>query len=357
MDTALKQIAILEKDKNGDLYLTWSYPILTPEAETLEKIIRERSNLDKPEIPLQFSFSRYKDKWIYIFTDTNLNTTVEVMKLVTAFSICLFTDTYQPEKYGALCKILATLYNQTGNPVKLLECYLDIFRKGSYTSSNGELKYEDGSFDKKSCYLATSVKDVIKMFEEEIILLWTALLMKKRVIIFCDKLGALLKVIRAVPLFVWHRQDWNILRPYMNITEPEIKEIKDEGIYVAGFIDPTIKRQERFYDLFVDVTNRTITVPDHAKDDFILGTFHQDLATWLTSKADDPNVSDEDILRELTGKTKALLKKLEQLKVKDKDGNNTYITLENLQSSRLPPNMDRFLFAVASAEGLTKTSR
>jgi hypothetical protein len=36
--------------------------------------------------------------------------------------------------------------------------------------------------------------------------------MKKRVAVFCEKLSALLKFIRAMPLFVFHRQDWNVLR-------------------------------------------------------------------------------------------------------------------------------------------------
>eukprot|EP01120_Amphizonella_sp_Union-15-10_P008965 TRINITY_DN330_c0_g1_i2.p1 TRINITY_DN330_c0_g1~~TRINITY_DN330_c0_g1_i2.p1 ORF type:complete len:355 (+),score=56.62 TRINITY_DN330_c0_g1_i2:41-1105(+) len=354
MDTSLKHIAILEKDKNGDLFLTWSYPTLGQDSQTLELILKERSNLAKGEANLPFSFSRYKDKWIYIWTEANTNTQVNVMKLVNVFAICLFTETFHPEKYSALCELLAKLYNQTGNPVKLLECYLDVFRTAKY--SNGGIVYDDSVFDKKLSLLATSIKEVIRMFEEEIILLWSALLMKKRIVIYCDKLDSLLKVIRAAPLFIWHRQDWNTLRPFMTITEPEIKDIREEGVYVAGFIDPEIKRQEKFYDVFVDVTNRTITVPDHAKDDFNLGAFHQELANYLVSKAEDESVSDQDLIKELTLRTKALIKKLDLLKVKN-DSGQAYITLEHLQSSRLPPHMDRFLFAVASAEGMTQTSR
>lgn len=40
-------------------------------------------------------------------------------------------------------------------------------------------------------------------------------MMKKRIIVYSEKLGLLLKLIRAFPLFAFHRQDWDILRPYV----------------------------------------------------------------------------------------------------------------------------------------------
>lgn len=40
-------------------------------------------------------------------------------------------------------------------------------------------------------------------------------MMKKRIIVYSEKLGLLLKLIRAFPLFSFHRQDWDILRPYV----------------------------------------------------------------------------------------------------------------------------------------------
>jgi hypothetical protein len=52
-------------------------------------------------------------------------------------------------------------------------------------------------------------------------------------------------------------------------------------------------------------------------------------------------------------KTKELLSKLESLKVDHPDG-NSYIDLQTLSNTKLPPNMDRFLYAIATAEGMTK---
>ena len=39
--------------------------------------------------------------------------------------------------------------------------------------------------------------------------------MKKRVAVYSDRIGHVLRVIRALPLFSFHRQDWDVLRPYV----------------------------------------------------------------------------------------------------------------------------------------------
>ena len=52
-------------------------------------------------------------------------------------------------------------------------------------------------------------------------------------------------------------------------------------------------------------------------------------------------------------KTKELLGKIEQLKTEHEDG-NSYVDLQTLENTKLPANMDRFLYAVAAAEGMTK---
>jgi len=77
-------------------------------------------------------------------------------------------------------------------------------------------RFNDSEIDVRKSLLVTSIKgnyillldisrsffvneggeDVVRMFGIEIILLWTALLMKKRVAVFSEKLSILLRVIR-----------------------------------------------------------------------------------------------------------------------------------------------------------------
>lgn len=73
------------------------------------------------------------------------------------------------------------------------------------------------------CLLA----DVTKLFGPEMVLLWSALLMKKRVVVYSEKLTVLLRVIRALPLLVSYRQNWSILRPLVTLQgDLEIADLK-----------------------------------------------------------------------------------------------------------------------------------
>ncbi len=102
------------------------------------------------------------------------------------------------------------------------------------------------------------------------------------------------------------------------------------------------------------VNERSISVAEHAKVDFRLGAFHKDLATFLVESSENPEEESLSIIQELSKKTREFLNKLLTLQVEDEAGNRS-ITLESLQQRNLPPNMDHFLFAVAAAEGLTKS--
>jgi len=257
------------------------------------------------------------------------------------------------EKWAALAKILCTIYTSTGSPVKVLEAYLRVLTKGKLdAASSGGTAFVETDFDVRRAYLITSLKDIVKLFGLESILLWDALLMKKRVVVYSDNLALLLKVVRGLPLLVWHRQDWELLRPYVNFTDTQLEELRSTGVYIAGFTDPAIKVKKDYYDVLVDLTTRHVSVAEHAQNDFKMGAFHKELATWLVQSSENAETTAQTIIKDLAVKTKDIVSKLQLLRVEDEEGNKR-ITLENLQSRRLPPNMDRFLFTVAVAEKMT----
>ena len=90
-------------------------------------------------------------------------------------------------------------------------------------------------------------------------------MMKKRVAVYCDRSSTLLRVIRAFPLFIWHRRDWDLIHPYTKMDDNEIQELEKARVYCAGFTDPEIKSRTQLYDLFIDLNERTISVAEHAK--------------------------------------------------------------------------------------------
>ena len=57
---------------------------------------------------------------------------------------------------------------------------------------------------------------------------------------------------RTLPLFVWHRQNWNIVYPNVDLVESELEDLATRGTYVAGFTDATVEGRSELYDLFVN---------------------------------------------------------------------------------------------------------
>ena len=130
------------------------------------------------------------------------------------------------------------------------------------------------------------------MFGMEIVLLWNALVLKKRVVMYSDSMEELQQLARVLPQFVWHRQDWAGLRPFVTAKKAEVQELISAGVYIAGFTDSGVRSNEQLYDVYVDLPARSIQVAEHAKAEFALGQIHKDFANFLVSasEADDDQV-------------------------------------------------------------------
>lgn len=63
----------------------------------------------------------------------------------------------------------------------------------------------------------------------------------------------LMYVYRTIPLFVWHRQNWNVVYPHLSLDHKgEMEELVKHGTYVAGFLDPSVQGKTELYDLFIN---------------------------------------------------------------------------------------------------------
>merc|ERR1712224_377978 len=141
--------------------------------------------------------------------------------------------------------------------------------------------------DSRRALLATPIKELVTRFDVEAILIWTALLLKKRVLVYGDNLQLLLHVIRSFPVLVWHRRNWNILRPYIVGEGLEVDELQGAGVYCAGVLDSSFANRVDLYDLFVDIPGESITVADHAKTFFGMTSIHKDIANFMVEAASE----------------------------------------------------------------------
>jgi len=344
-----KSVAVLERDNTGDTLVSWCYPSIDKNEE---EILLSRSSLLNLSSISNYSFSKYKNIWFYVYW-VQMDTSTQGSN-ITHFAVCLLTKAFNPEKYEYLCKLLAKSYVASGSILKIMEGFLSALTRSSWDC--GTLgKFNDSDFEYKQALLASSVKDIVNILGMQIILVWTALLLKKRIVVYCDNVKELLKVVRALPLFVSHRQNWDILRPFVNGSKPELEDLQSAGVYVAGFIDPVKANDSSLiYDIYIDVPAQIITVADNAKADFMMGNLHKELATFLVKSAEDKNQSEQDLIKGLGVKTKDLIQNLKSLCTQNNDG-SYILTMEMLKDKKLPRNMDRFLYNLGIAENLVKT--
>eukprot|EP01125_Pyxidicula_operculata_P015825 TRINITY_DN5390_c0_g1_i1.p1 TRINITY_DN5390_c0_g1~~TRINITY_DN5390_c0_g1_i1.p1 ORF type:complete len:376 (+),score=69.04 TRINITY_DN5390_c0_g1_i1:51-1130(+) len=347
-DTTLQGIAIIEKDNNNDIFTTWNYPCFeSPEWET---VIKSRSLMTSSKLN---SFSKYKDKWLYITNEES-----NEIPRVELFTLCLITNEFNPEKYSTLVKYLSNIYKKHKNTVKVLQAFLDVYTTTKHTSDIGTFESAPYDTPKKEHLLTSPLLDVIKMFEDRSWLIWSALIMKKRIIIYSDQLELLLKITRALPLFVLHRQDWSLLRPFVTLENPEeVEDLTKTGVYVAGFTAPQVKQREDLYDIFVDLSNLNVTVAPHAEDDFVQTQYHQDFSMFLVKALETEGINDQKLIKAVKTKTGELITKLQKLRSQNEGETEPYISFSSLRSGGVPANMENFLYAVASAEGMTKISK
>lgn len=336
-------VALIEKDLNNDL-ITWSFPGVSKDVDT---VLKSRSGLEDEEVGQPYRFSRYGDHWQYILVSPV--TSEEKNNKVISVALCILSKDFAPNKYRELLTIFSKLY-QDGNrsPMPVMKAYLSVNTTGKLKCQHGE--FVSASFDPRR-ELVVSVKPLFEAFGMEAVLIWVAMLTKKRVFVYGDKISSLMGAIRSFPLMgAWHRQNWTILRPFVRLTDLELKELDDLGVYVAGFTDPSCSTYTNKYDLFVDLTARTYQIAPHATADFMMTKYHKTAVEVMMNAA--RTEADQGVIKAIAGKTAELIKNAESLKTEHEDG--SYITLQELSQRKMPPNMDKFLYNVAVAEGMTK---
>ncbi|XP_048584913.1 DENN domain-containing protein 10 isoform X3 [Nematostella vectensis] len=311
---------LVEKDSNGDVLWTWCFPAVTP---AFRQIVMRKCclNSEKGQELVSFCYGQLQRKWYYLYTTDVKNSSV--MPKVTHVTVVLLAKDFHPEKYRSLTRLLSSGLLDTGNPAEMLEQYLSVL-----------------------------TKDVVNIFGVETILVYTALLLKKRVAVYTPRLPTLLDITRTLPVLVWHRQNWSILHPYVDLEEDEIEELKSSVTYIAGFTDASIENRTDLYDLLMNVATGEVTIPTHAKETFQMGKVHKDIAMFMVEASKNEEMSDQAFIKELTNKTKDLVNNLQKLGVDTEDGKPPKITLDGLRQRKLTAIMENFLFNLAAAEGL-----
>uniref|UniRef100_A0A8C5RUD0 UDENN domain-containing protein n=1 Tax=Laticauda laticaudata TaxID=8630 RepID=A0A8C5RUD0_LATLA len=342
-------VGLIEKDTNGDALWVWCYPSTTTAFRDL--LLRKCCLTNENKQLHTFLFGQYKLTWFYI-------TTMEIpeastLKRVTHFSIVLTTKDFNPEKYAAFSRILCRIYLKYGTPVKMMESYISVLTKGICQSEeNGSFLSKD--FDIRKAYLAGSVKDIVFQFGMETVILYTALMLKKRIVVYHPRIETILEFTRALPALVWHRQDWSILHSYVHLNDDELEPLKMCPGYIAGCIDSEVNNRIDLYDIYVNLTESEITISHQAKEAMTMGKLHKELGQLIVQSAEDPEKSNSQVIKDVSLKTKEILTNLASFTEVIHDGEKPSLNLEALKQKRFPPATENFLYHLAAAEQMLK---
>ncbi|KAM9197546.1 DENN domain-containing protein 10 isoform 1-T1 [Dugong dugon] len=342
-------VGLIEKDTNGEVLWVWCYPSTT--AARRDLLLRKCCLTDENKLLHPFVFGQHRRTWFYI-------TTVEVpdssvLKKVTHFSIVLTAKDFNPEKYAAFTRILCRMYLKHGSPVKMMESYIAVLTKGICQSEeNGSFLSKD--FDARKAYLAGSIKDIVSQFGMETVILYTALMLKKRIVVYHPRIEAVQEFTRTLPALVWHRQDWTTLHSYVHLSGDELEALQMCTGYIAGFVDLEVSNRPDLYDVFVNLADSEITIAPLAKEAMTMGKLHKEIGQLIVQSAEDPEKSESQVIKDISLKTSELLTNLASFAEVSDGGQRPALSLEALKQKRFPPATENFLYHLAAAEHMLK---
>uniref|UniRef100_A0A2R9A213 DENN domain containing 10 n=1 Tax=Pan paniscus TaxID=9597 RepID=A0A2R9A213_PANPA len=291
-------VGLIEKDTNGEVLWVWCYPSTTATLRNL--LLRKCCLTDENKLLHPFVFGQYRRTWFYI-------TTIEVpdssiLKKVTHFSIVLTAKDFNPEKYAAFTRILC----------------------------------------------------IVSQFGMETVILHTALMLKKRIVVYHPKIEAVQEFTRTLPALVWHRQDWTILHSYVHLNTDELEALQMCTGYVAGFVDLEVSNRPDLYDVFVNLAESEITIAPLAKEAMAMGKLHKEMGQLIVQSAEDPEKSESQVIQDIALKTREIFTNLAPFSEVSADGEKRVLNLEALKQKRFPPATENFLYHLAAAEQMLK---
>ncbi|KDR18834.1 putative protein FAM45B [Zootermopsis nevadensis] len=342
---------IIEQDNNGEVLWTWTYPSVTEQQKSL---VLRKCCLDGDHVAVQpFVYGRSGKAWYYI----NCTEVFESDNLpgVKQFALVLWSRDLNPDKYETLCRLLSKTYCKTGSPVSMLQLYLSVMTRGSCTTE------ENGTFlvcdfeahtNHNSHITNSRIKELIRMFGLETILIYTALLLKKRIVVYHHNLEIMLKWMSTFPALMWHRKAADILFPWVDLQSDELLDLKSNTSYVAGCRDSGVGARTDLYDVLVNLPAREITVAAHAKETMTMTKTHKDIALFMVQLAENESLSEQQVAQEIADKTTELLNQLRSLATVSTPEGKRMVSIETLRDRNLPQALDSFLFNLAVAENI-----
>jgi Stabilization of polarity axis len=339
-ETEISMLLIEHDNQLKDNVCLWSYPSFPTELQTLcasrcSKYVKDSSIL----------YCKVKNDWIYMMTADHPRLTGESGSI----SLCISSKNFHPEKFGDLLKVLITFYNADEDPTKILAAYLSIHATGRLVCKLGSgILFDAAAYkDENTSKSAPIIKKMVAELGADVVVLWNAVLLRKRVLVTCDSIPRLLSVVRSLPLLARHRKDWGVLRPFITDDPVHLEDLASCGVFIAGTVDKSLSHNQDMFDVIYSVDDAQVTVLTHAVSGMKMCKIHKDLSAQIDQivSSDNEGIAIEAFAR----KTESVLN---QLKLLLPEG-SAKLTEDVIEANvTADESMKVWLYRFATAEGL-----
>ena len=288
---------ILTRSAHEHLLLTWAHPQPPP---GLLATLQCRARFNEPY------FGRFNGLWHYCFPRRAAGTPEGTIT-------CVYGRVFSPEMLLTLAKCLSDAFAASGGSTLAVQAaWMSAYCEGGL--GEGGATWSPAKFDASKNFRATGAKVLLQGLGVEAILVWTALMLRKRVAVLGGSAAEVIRAVRILPLLVAHRFDAGstaagtagtlaspagLMHPYVALgdaallggeageanmvdltgplgaatraaleegTAAQLADLAECGSWVAGFTDSGVAtRGGDLWDVCVDLRTKTVVVADAAK--------------------------------------------------------------------------------------------
>ena len=180
--STLSGFAIFHRTPHAHVALLWAHPRL---PEPLASVLHSRARFSEP------LFGRLGLSWHYAFPGA---------AGASAYQVVVWGEEFFPEKHLTLAKALLDAFLAAGcAPLAAQEAWLEAFtasRSGAWAAA---------AFDPRKSFRRAGARALLAGLGVEATLVWTALMLRRRVAVAADSAAEAIKAVRALALLVAHR--------------------------------------------------------------------------------------------------------------------------------------------------------
>ncbi|XP_011785700.1 PREDICTED: protein FAM45A [Colobus angolensis palliatus] len=197
------------------------------------------------------------------------------------------------------------------------------------------------------------LEDIVSQFGMETVILHTALMLKKRIVVYHPKIEAVQEFTRY-HLSLSKSVNFLGRQCAVHLNADELEALQMCTGYIAGFVDLEVSNRPDLYDVFVNLAESEITIAPLAKEAMAMGKLHKEMGQLIVQSAEDPEKSDSQVIQDIALKTREIFTNLAPFSEVSADGEKRVLNLEALKQKRFPPATENFLYHLAAAEQMLK---